>query len=479
MEHTLEQQILLRGGDDELSKTRPAWLIRALDRARQDPFLTALNGDEPVESILKKLNLVESKFAEQLFTKVFESATTVRALATEIKLLQGQAQSLTGDALAAQAALNVAVRGRDEAELEREARQRFIGVAYSFDVNEYQALENWATNAFAPSPPFDFYSEAKVTAVGVAQSAVTGRTSNKPDDGDLASWVRQVSARQEFRQQCELIAAGNLWRVGRKLNKDAMQKASDDHERLRRQTLKLDADSGPDEAKNAASWNYDIGLRTDEVAARLRALGVSGHDFDSRLTNAAVRFVTERRCLQIYIAALISSIKSIPAYRDAYSPSELENLAAMSETFAEMGDGADLVFESLTRLDLMNKRIALNTNKAEFAVVLKFDKAKGYFTGTLPSGDGTDSALFRYARLALLDEGLITNSTLEGPNGSVANSGSVLPMFLVNKGEAGCVQTFWNTGISGKWRLRCDETPTKATQAGILLTIGYEQIKFR
>jgi len=368
--------------------------------------------------------------------------------------------------------------GRDDAEAELVAKQRFTGLAYALDVNEYQALENWATNAFDPKPPFDFYSDANVSAAGAAQSAITGRTAKMGDDGDLAAWVRQVSARQESRQRAELLASGNLWRVSRKLNKDALTKASEDHERLRRQTMKVDSDPPADEAKSAASWSYDVALRTDEVAIRSLAIGVTGHDFERRLTNAAVRFITERRCLQIYIAALISSIESIPTYRNAYSQFELDKLAELTESFAEMGDGADLVFDSLTRLDLMNKRIALNTLRGEFSVILKPDRSGKHFTGITPDIDGIDLTLFRYARLALLGDGLIANCTLEGPVGGSANAGSILPVALMNKGEPTCVNAFWNIAIEGLWQIHCETPPSKTAHPSVLLTIGYEQLKF-
>lgn len=470
MSNSLElqlSQMVSNGVSDEL----PDWLSSAMEKVRSDPVSASLVNlvmTRSSDDVLRHHDLFQHPNTEQLLARLFESATTVRALALEIAALRGQSHTFRAEVLSAEAALNHASRMLLDAGVSQQTASQASGTRNEIAA-EFANLSTWAGESQS-EPPGNFYSDKNISEAANWQVATTGRTSGKNDDNDLGAWVRNLATRSEYRQRKELVASGQSWNIGSIENGLGLYKENAEFARL-------DQHLHPKANERDITLTRDVELRSQELEQRKAAEGAEGFNVQQRLEYAAKRYITERLILKIYIAALVSSIRAIPTYAAAYPATVLTQLEALAEFLAEMGDGADLVFECLSRIDLISKRIALNTVKGEMAFKMGLTpSAQGLSATLVVPASRPPNRLIRYIRVASLGAYPLIAVAVRGPNGRVAQCGSALPLAAAGAGELAGSQVFWNLGGEGTWQVECVPAEPGMPAPSLLMTIGYELV---
>ncbi len=476
----------------------PEWVSAAASRLRSDEGLLKLVADVKsktrLDDVLKRLDLFENRHTEMLFSKVYEIAISVRALGNEISALRGQMSTLEADFLASVTARNAVIRStvglRDEMR-ENEALCNSLDERLT---NQFSKLSTWAKEADVGSD--GMYGNAAVNAaVRNAQhaAAANGKAGDDSEQHRYSDPVGPIVARQEEKGRRELEASGTQWSAQ---VSDLTYQAKRARSQSKLIQLLLDGRSSPRAAGSAPpdasatppdadSTNAedmlfdgvlaDAELKGREVASRALSMGEEGFNLQARVTTALFRFTTERLVLRIFMAALVSSVAVVDVYRQAFPVALIETLERLCSWDQDIGSNADAVFECLARLDMVLKRIALNSARHETAgaILISGVTLPRVVVATRHSVADRPTALCRYVRAVAIDGMGLFDVLVASESGPSVELGAVLPL-SAGRGEPAGSDAFWNLDPWQEWRLSGRQVDETAPTKKLLFAVGYE-----
>ncbi len=487
----------------------PSWLGLAVMTAASDDSIRSFYSSmretqgEDRQLTLSRLNLLNNANIDLILQYCYETAMSTRAQWVEISSLRGQL--LTMEAEIHQA---VSDRERTTREItalneEYEHLKRHIEQTQNHDAQQ-QVLNAWGDEAKVLGG--GMYSASAISSAVGDQMAIALR--NK-DDSEIVPHYDRVFKRAEERARKELQAYRSQVDINEhdwilQMDRSKGRKALLDSyfsgvPSVKEESISLPSgdvvplprivdwkEDGPHFAvQSSLSELAQPGLLAELihhdsiVRDRVTSLGPDGYDFERRLASALIRYSTERLMLKLYIHALISSIGIIPPYAEAVPHPILSQLERLAMYESPIGEGADDVLECLGRLDVVMKRIAVNTIKQEIAFSIVMKKTSGVLRGEIKIETDKSPRLFRYIRVATLSDHVLLNVSIMR-DGSVANTGKALPIQAGTAGEPVASMHFWNSDPAGTWTLTATAAtaiPENTKQVRVFFCIGFESFE--